>query len=241
MSSHPLGSDCMKVVEVRRVSTDDRGQDPARQGIINTRWAKEHKVEIIATVTDEGTSAWKVPPFKRPKFMEALNLAVEKGAEGIIIETVDRLTRQGPEVWGYVKIVVKMEYGLDIYCADAGAPGEQTGFVAQLISAAKGAAALHDSEQRSRRTKEGMARARARGVKLGAPPKVLTPEQTEEMMRLHGEGLGYRRIADRISKMRGADDVATLEAKKKRRVSYQHIYRMVKKQKIQQGLGKYTE
>ena len=65
----------MKAVPYLRVSTDDKGQDPARQMVTIAPWAKANGVELLPEVVDEGTSASKTDPFQRAKFKAAIERA----------------------------------------------------------------------------------------------------------------------------------------------------------------------
>lgn len=231
----------LKVVEVRRVSTDDKGQEPVRQEQLNHSWAQDHAVTIVATVTDEGTSAWKKGkdnPLERPSIQQAVSLAQEKGAQGLLLETPDRFTRAGMKVLAWAEIELERLHGLKVYYADQGSPQDQAqgGFMVDVTTGMKGALAEQESAQKSRRTQEGMKQAKANGTKMGAPRKELTPEQLEIVMVKHRKGWGVRRIADHISKLRGVEKVASDEAKKKRRVGKSHIDRIIKKEKAREQL-----
>lgn len=229
------GADSLQVVEVRRVSTDDKGQDPARQKELNESWAREHGVEIVGTVTDEGTSAWKKGqdnPYERESVRESVALAQKHKAQGLLFETPDRFTRAGPKIMAWAEIELERQHGLKVYFADQGAPAKQSGFMGELTQTVKGSLARQESEQKSRRNKEAAVRAKANGTRLGRPEKELTAEQVQEIIQLKDEkGWGWNKIADRISKLRGVDLVASEDAKRKRRVSYGHVRRVYLREK----------
>jgi len=212
------------IVSYERVSTNEKGQDPERQEKFNRAWAETYGLIVVSSIKDIGTSASKVSPFERPRFMEAIRKAHESSSIGIVVESVDRLTREGTDMWGWVRIELKQRYGLDVYQADAGPPNEQGFMVDEIIASIKAAQARHETEQRSRRTAEGMQRKIAVGAKMGAPVKDLRPEHIQEIIRLkHQHNWGYRRIAVRISKLRGAEDVADNKARRRRRVSHEKV------------------
>jgi len=48
------------------------------------------------------------------------------------------------------------------------------------------------------RTREGLAAARVKGVRLGRPSRV-SPGTAESVLRMRSEGLTYRAIADRLN------------------------------------------
>jgi len=215
------------VVSYERVSTDGK-QDPNRQGEeVNQPYAEANDLRIIARVTDKGTSAYTVSPFEREMFREAIAIAVTNKAKAILVEGVDRLTREGPDMLGWVRIELLRRHGLEIIIADQGPPELQGGFIGDLTAHTKASLAFFESEQKSRRTKEGLARARARGVKLGAPEKKLPAKVVEEIIhRKDVLGQGWRRIAHWVSKdVLKAYEVANPRLQKRKAVSHQHIRR----------------
>jgi len=104
-----------------RVSTDDKEQDPERQKILLEAYASGHGHRVVAWVTDEGTSAGKrgPPTMDRPSVKEALRLAQQHHANGILVESVDRWTRKGPSDLGYCLFVLQRDHdGLELLFAD---------------------------------------------------------------------------------------------------------------------------
>jgi len=216
------------VVSYERVSTD-RKQDPNRQGEeFNQPYAKANGLKIIATISDKGTSAYTVSPFEREKFREAIAIAVSYKAKAILVEGVDRLTREGPDMLGWVRIELLRRHGLEIILADQGPPDQQGGFIGDLTAHTKASLAFFESEQKARRTREGMARAIAKGVKLGAPEKKLPKKVVEEIIhRKDVLGQGWRKIAHWVSKdVLKAFEVADPKLQKRKSVSFQHIRRV---------------
>ena len=225
-----------EVVAYLRVSTADRGQDPQRQGDYVRDWAERHDFTIVQSFPDEGTSAAKVSPFDRPVFIKAIEAARTLKAKGILVETVDRVTREGAEVYYWTKVELRSRYGLELYLADT-PPDQQDGLGGEVIASIKAALARHETDQRRRRTLEGMKRALEKGKKLGAPPKEVAPEHVKEIIRLRELGWGYRKIAHRISQLRGAYEVADVKIQKKRRISYQHVSRIIQREMAKQALA----
>ena len=70
-----------------------------------------------------------------------------------------------------------------------------------------------------------------------APPKEVAPEHVKEIIRLRELGWGYRKIAHRISQLRGAYEVADVKIQKKRRISYQHVSRIIQREMAKQALA----
>ena len=80
----------MKVAIYCRVSTDDKDQDPERQVMKCKQYCELHNHEVIETITEYHTG--DSDPFSRPEGKKLLELDIE----GIIIFSMDRLTRQHP-------------------------------------------------------------------------------------------------------------------------------------------------
>lgn len=80
----------MKVVIYSRVSTDDKEQDPERQVMKCQQYSELHEHHVLEVLKDfcSGDSE----PFERPECKKILDYDVE----GIIIFSMDRLTRQHP-------------------------------------------------------------------------------------------------------------------------------------------------
>lgn len=216
----------LKAVPYLRVSTDDKGQDPLRQLDLIRQWCQREGPTLLPEVVDEGTSAFKVNPFDRPMFVRAIERAKEAGAEAIIVETADRFTRMGADEFVYGRMKLDIEYGLKLWMADI--PYAEQGLITGQLIAYLRAYQGHDFSLRlSRRTKEGIALKKAKGVKFGRPPKLLTPQELAMAMRLKAEGKGDRKIAQAINEARGVHRLATKEAQKARQVSFSVVRRAI--------------
>jgi DNA invertase Pin-like site-specific DNA recombinase len=80
----------MKVAIYCRVSTDDKNQDPERQIIKCRQYADLHNHEIVGVYKEYHTGDSK--PDTRPEFQRL----IIKDVEGIIVFSIDRLSRQHP-------------------------------------------------------------------------------------------------------------------------------------------------
>lgn len=80
----------MKIGIYARVSTEDKEQDPERQLIKCRQYCELHHHTIIKEISEHYTGDSN--PFERDKGKELLNLDIE----GIVIYSMDRLTRQHP-------------------------------------------------------------------------------------------------------------------------------------------------
>jgi DNA invertase Pin-like site-specific DNA recombinase len=169
----------IRAVPYLRTSTDDKQQDPLRQLHRIRPWAKREGIHLTDAIVDEGTSAYKVSPFKRPEFRRAVELAKLLKAKYIVVEDIDRITREGIKEWWRASLRLEDEYGIKI--AWASMPLEhQQGMAGHMILAVYADQAHKFSELLSERVKSGMARAKkTRGRVYGRPPKHLTQEQLD--------------------------------------------------------------
>jgi DNA invertase Pin-like site-specific DNA recombinase len=207
-----------------RCSTDDRGQDPARQLEVIRPWAERESVTLLDPVIDEGTSAMKTDPFERLRFVEACERAKAAGAEAIVVECTDRFSRQGAKIDAWAEVELERRFGLKLYRADKplAQHGSMVGNVTDSMHAETARAWVlgHATKVRS-----GMARAKNSGKHVGRPRKDLSPDELAMVVRLRAEGKGWRVIALAVSRARGAFDVADPARRKERLVSHTHVRR----------------
>lgn len=218
----------MKLVAYLRVSTDDKGQDPDRQKRIIEAWAPRHGHEIVAWVKDEGTSG-TVPPLNRQMVLEALELAEEHKAGGIVVESIDRWTRGGWQDLGVSMFLLGTEYkGTKLLVADLPQGDE---FVAELIGGIMASVAKEFRRRLVAQVKSGLANAKAKGWPNGEPgrdPKPdLTQAEYEAVVTLMGgpknpatgKKPGWRAAAHLVSTMRGAYLLKEPRAQREKAVS----------------------
>lgn len=218
----------VKAVPYLRVSTDDKGQDPSRQLLTIQPWGNTNGVEIAGTmVIDEGTSAHKTDPFQREKFLQAIALAKLEKADAIIVENIDRFSRKGSKMTGYYKVKLEMEHKLKLWCADRSMEAQDSGS-GELIESVQAFIGREKSETLSRRVREGMASAKAKGQVMGAPRKPLTAPERDLAAALKAEGHGWETIAAKINEARGAHLIATPEIRRRKSVSAATVRRAFK-------------
>ena len=210
----------MKVVAYLRVSTDDKGQDPGRQRDIIQGWAIREGHEVVAWVSDEGTSG-DITPMQRQKVREAIQEAEEHGAEAIVVEAVDRWTRRGIKDFFGTQFLLEANHGLSLLSATT-PPGLTPELQALLQSIlAMGAKEYRDNLRRQ--IKSGLDRAKRNGWPNGRPGNPEKDHMTEVELRLvegwMHEGHGWRELARRLSEARGAFQVADAKARRRLMVS----------------------
>lgn len=209
-----------------RCSTDDGGHDPERQLETIRPWAEREGVTLLDPVVDEGTSASKLDPFERPRFIEACERAKAVGAHAIVVECSDRFSRQGAKLDAWAEVELERRYGLRLLRADKSLDqhGSMVGAVTDTIHAegARAWVTAHSSKVRS-----GMAKKKAEGARYGRPAKPLTAAKLALVAELRAKGHGWRRCALAVSERRGAFRIADPERRRKLTVSYSHIRRQL--------------
>jgi len=153
----------MKCCLYLRVSTTQ--QDTENQAIALTQWAQQRGFDIVK-VYEEEESAWRaghqrqlaelLVDARKPKFRVVLVWALDRlSREGsaAILGIGSKLSRHGVKVLSYQESWTE-------------APGE----LGELLFAIAGWVARMESQRRSKRTKAGLARAKAQGKRLGRPP-----------------------------------------------------------------------
>lgn len=170
-----------------RVSTSK--QETKAQQVAVSKWCAQQqypKAKIIEFV-DQAVSGTTTD---RPAFRRMMQ-AVENGTvQKIITFEVSRLSRDVVDMLVIMKTLTKHKVVVEV-------PGQGiqpfASALDQLNAAIKGFQGHQETENVSRRTKAGLAAARARGVRLGAPPgnknrrgkrKVHDPEFLDRLCRL---------------------------------------------------------
>jgi DNA invertase Pin-like site-specific DNA recombinase len=211
-----------------RTSTDDKGQVPGRQLEVIEPWAHREGVGLLDAVVDEGSSASKLNPFERPKFIEACKRAVAGGAVAIVVECTDRFSRQGSKIDGWAEVELDRRFNLKLYRADKTVDehGSLTGDMADNLRALLGRewVKTHASKVMS-----GMKKAKKDGKRVGRPAKPLTVQELAQVKVMRGEGEGWRSIAHAISTGRGAFKVADPARRRTLTVSHSHVRRVMER------------
>lgn len=209
-----------------RTSKDDAGQDPKRQMDVIKPWAEREGISLLPPVIDEGTSAHKVSPFERPKFREAVRLAAKHKADGVVFESIDRMTREGIKMWYRTAFKLEDNYGLELHWADMPL-AMQEGMAGQVILAVRAGMAHDIAKRMSESTKSGLERAKAKGKKLGRPRKHIGEDEVRLAIRLK-ERMGWDSVAHEINRRRGVFEIVDPKSRKKRSTSGASLRRAVR-------------
>jgi DNA invertase Pin-like site-specific DNA recombinase len=172
-----------RVVIYSRVSTSQ--QDAANQTKVLTEWARQRGFEVMAVYT-ETESAW------RDGHQQELARLVRDARKGrfsiVLIWALDRLSRLG--ALSILSLIHKLaSYGVKVISHQESwteAPGE----LAEVLFAIAGWVAKMESQRRSERTKAGLVRVRAAGVRLGRPPGAKDRMRRKKRSARNGMSLG---------------------------------------------------
>jgi len=152
-----------KAVIYSRVSTGQ--QDPDNQTHVLQTWAKQRGFEVAGVYT-ETESAWR--DGHQQELARLVRDARKHRFSLVLVWALDRLSRLG--ALSILSLIHKLaSYGVKVLSHEESwteAPGE----LAEVLYAIAGWVARMESQRRSERTKAGLARVRAAGVRLGRPP-----------------------------------------------------------------------
>ncbi|MBH8559861.1 recombinase family protein [Hymenobacter negativus] len=171
----------MKVAIYARVSTKDKGQSTENQLPDLRRFAAALGYSIYKEYVEEESGGTG----NRSEFKALFADAHRKKFDLVLFWSLDRFSREGAlptlqylnqlESWGVGYKSLTEQY-LD-----------STGLFKDAIISILATLAKQERVRLSERTKAGMARKVAQGVKMGPPSK--SPEQIEQVRRLKGEGM----------------------------------------------------
>ena len=178
----------MKVALYARVSTDDKGQDPEVQMDILRSLAEARGYSVEREYIDFASGK----DGNRPQFKELIRSASKHEIDAIMAVRLDRVMRsvvnlntivQQLSIYNVKLIFTDMEF-------DPSNPSSKLVF--NFLSAI----AEWERDIISKRTKEGLAHAKNKGVKLGRSRRTDIPVTQIAMMRIHG--LGWRAISSEL-------------------------------------------
>ena len=180
----------MRVVGYLRVSTADQehGIDAQRAAIAAEA---ERRGWEVTWKEDPGKSGRSL---ERPAVREALAMLAAGEASALVVSKLDRLTRSVHDFSGLLTTAARECWG--VIMLDLGV--DTTTPAGKLVANVVAAVAEWERDMIALRTREGLAAARAKGVRLGRPPLV-TRDTAESVLRMRAEGLTYRAIADRLN------------------------------------------
>ncbi|MFH1579163.1 MAG: recombinase family protein [Thermoplasmatota archaeon] len=181
----------MKVALYARVSKADQSQDPENQLVRLREYAKIRGWDVFQEYKDKASGA----DAKRPDLDKMVADAKARRFGVILVTKVDRLARSLRNLENIISEVE--ERGVKFECADqAFSTGGASGTLTRQVL---GAVAEFERELIRDRTKDGLAKARSAGRRLGRPPMNVS---TDEIVKLNGEGLTHKQVAARVGMSR---------------------------------------
>lgn len=172
-----------------RVSTDGQAQDG--YGLDAQRDAIQSEADrrgwTVLFIEDAGRSGKNI---KRPGLTQALALLKKREYDGLVVAKLDRLARSMKDTADVMERAEKQ--GWSLVALDLGL--DMTTPAGELVANIMAAVARWERRMISVRTKDGLAVARSKGVRLGSP--VLVPaEVVQRVVSLRAEGKSYAAIA----------------------------------------------
>lgn len=179
-----------RVAIYARVSTLDRGQDPENQLAELRQWCERSSHTIAAEYVDRlsGTKGAD----ERPELSRLLCDAHKRRFDLVLCWALDRLSREGlAATVGYLQRLDRAgvafhSFTEEMLCTD-------NPVVRGVLLAIMSSMAQSERQRISERTKAGLARVMAAGVKVGRKP--LDPELQERIAAMAVEGATAYRIA----------------------------------------------
>lgn len=179
----------MHVIAYIRVSTEMQVESglgmEAQQARINEEAAR--RGWDIEWAVDEGLSG---ADRNRPALTRALDQLKAGNADGLVVVRLDRLARSVVQASDIISAATKQKWSLIVLDLgiDLGTPEGRA--MAHMLAVF----AEYERELISRRTKEALAAAKARGTRLGRPRQ--TPDDVvQQIVGFHQSGLSLRSIA----------------------------------------------
>lgn len=156
-----------------RVSTDD--QTILNQKMFLQKWASEHSYTVIDFFEDTSTSG-KIPAIKRKAFQELLSIARDAAVDAVLVYELSRVGRTFWDTLDAIKAIE--EYAPLISCSPRESFLENTEpSIRRLMIGILTWVAEREREMLVQRTKDGMARAKASGIIVGRPKKIVNKDK----------------------------------------------------------------
>jgi len=177
----------MKVALYARVSRHDKDQNPENQLIKLREYASRHKWAVSGEFSDYASG---LTP-KRERFDEMYRQARARRFDAILAVKIDRIGRSVRHLQNLLEDL--SHFGVELICTDQNidTSSPMGKFFFDILSAV----AELELELIRERTKDGIARARAEGKRLGRPPFSVS---NDEILNMRAEGMSLRQIAERV-------------------------------------------
>jgi DNA invertase Pin-like site-specific DNA recombinase len=176
----------MRIAIYARVSTEDRGQDPENQLRELRTWANGHTIVQEYVDRESGRTA------KRPAFTELFDDAAKHRFDLVLFWSLDRFSREG-----MVPTIIHLQrlasFGVAFHSYTEAHLSTDNELVRNILLALLASLAKVEAQKISERTKAGMARAKAKGKRIGRP--TLSRDIREEISERTASGMAPVAIA----------------------------------------------
>src|SRR6266699_3042561 len=168
----------MRIAIYARVSTDDKGQDPENQLRQLRQWCASAGHELVHEYVDHESGRKGAKDRKR--FAALFEDAHKRKFDCVLFWALDRFTREGmaPTIMHLQRLT---SYGVMFHSYTEPHLATDNELVRNILLALLSSLAKVEAQKISERTKAGMSRARAKGIKIGRPK--LAAELRHEITR----------------------------------------------------------
>jgi len=183
----------MRVAIYARVSTADRGQDPENQLRELRAWCANsgHKITREYVEHESGRRGTQ----KRKQFAALFEDAAKRKFDCVLFWALDRFSREG-----MTQTIVHLQrltsYGVSFHSYSEPHLATDNELVRNILLALLSSLAKVEAQKISERTKAGMARAKANGIKVGRPR--LAIDLRQQIVRRAAKGETAYRIAQAL-------------------------------------------
>ena len=186
----------MRVALYGRVSTDDKGQDPENQLIQLRAWCANAGHDIVAEYVDQESG--RKGPERRKQFAALFEDASRRKFDCVLFWALDRLSREGmvPTILHLQRLSA---YGVAFHSYTEAHLATDNELVRNILLATLASLAKVEAQKISDRTKAGMARAKAKGKRIGRPKLNIA------VRRQIAEGVAAGDTVYRVAKKLGID------------------------------------
>jgi DNA invertase Pin-like site-specific DNA recombinase len=184
----------LRVAIYARVSTDDKGQDPENQLRELRAWCSNSGHTIVQEYIDRQSGRRGAD--KRQQFAALLEGAARKKFDCVLFWALDRFSREGmAQTIAHLQLLTS--YGVAFHSYTEPHLSTDNELVRNVLLALLSSLAKLESQKISERTRAGMARAKAKGIKVGRPK--LGIDIREKIMRLTAKGATPYAIAKALN------------------------------------------
>lgn len=156
----------MRAVLYARVSTDKQaasGHGLHAQKVRLHEFADKRGLEIVEFIADEGVSG---KDLEREGMQRVLELAATGAVDAVVVTKADRVSRNVRDLLNLSALLEEHHVGL-VTCDEQ---FDATTPIGKAMSAMRAVFAQLERDMAAARTRDGMAAAKAKGVRLGRPP-----------------------------------------------------------------------